>query len=173
MSLLPIFFFVPFLILHHGIQQQGIEGRAEYYFVMEIGAAVDGGKFDFEGVQLTRSGKECSLSRFNGKAPFRLSLTHETILILRGKAGQAKVVMKFKVRVRRENPINISKRVKRLLSSLSQGRLPALKPGGGPRVIAWHQNCPSWRSRNNSMGVASPCRRRLRSFEHTRISRSI
>ncbi len=98
MSLLPIFFFVPFLILHHGIQQQGIEGRAEYYFVMEIGAAVDGGKFDFEGVQLTRSGKECSLSRFNGKAPFRLSLTHETILILRGKAGQAKVVMKFKVR---------------------------------------------------------------------------
>lgn len=97
MHLLPILSILLLLTSYHAAQQQGIEGRVEYYFVMEIGAAADGGKFEFEGVQLTRSGKECTLSRFDGKAPFKLSLVHETVLILRGKAGQAKVVMKYKI----------------------------------------------------------------------------
>jgi hypothetical protein len=66
--------------------------------VVEIGAAVNGEKFEFEGVQLSRSGNESTLSRFTGKAPFKLSLVEESVLILRGKAGQAKVVMKYKVR---------------------------------------------------------------------------
>ena len=79
-------------------QQQGIEGKAEYYFVLEIGAAVDGGTFEFEGVQLSRSGRESTLNRFSGKAPFKLSLVSESVLILRGKEGQAKIIMKYKVR---------------------------------------------------------------------------
>lgn len=98
MFIIPALSLVLFLLPELAGQQQGIEGKSEYYFVIEIGAAVDGGKFEFEGVKLSRSGKESTLNHFSGKAPFKLSLVDESVLILHGKSGQAKVVMKYKLR---------------------------------------------------------------------------
>lgn len=98
MHLLTILPVILFLTSSYGTQQQGIEKGTECFFVIEIGTTADGGNFEFEGVKLSRSGNESTLSRFSGKAPFRLSLLDESVLILRGKSGQAKVVLKYKLR---------------------------------------------------------------------------
>jgi hypothetical protein len=96
MSFLPVLPLLMFLAFGPARQQLGIEERLNRYFVMEIQATDQAKRFEFEAVQLTRSGKESSLRRFDGKAPFKLSLVSETFLILRGKKGEAKTILRYK-----------------------------------------------------------------------------
>ena len=67
------------------------------YLVVEIRARDDKSEFEFEAVQLSRSGKETVLQRFDGRAPYKLSVNLYAHLIFRGKTGQGKLGIRYKV----------------------------------------------------------------------------
>jgi hypothetical protein len=78
-------------------QQSGIPQGYPKYFMMEIGPATAGERFEFELVRLSRSGKEVILQRLDGKAPFKLSLHDETFMILHAKSGRGKIVKQYRM----------------------------------------------------------------------------
>lgn len=67
------------------------------YLVVEIRARDEKSDFEFEAVQLSRSGKSAVLQRFDAKAPYKLSLNTYAHLIFRGKSGQGKLGVRYKV----------------------------------------------------------------------------
>ncbi len=104
MSILPLIPLLISFLLGLNAQQSGIPQEYPKYFMMEIGPATAGDRFEFELVWLSRSGKEVVLQRIGGKAPFKLSLYDETFLILLGKKptwspSSARVAFDFSISV--------------------------------------------------------------------------
>jgi hypothetical protein len=97
---MPILPFLPFLltfVLNSSGQQMGLQQKPEHYLIMEIGPENVGGRFEFTLVRLARSGKECDLRRLDCKAPYRLSVSDETYLILYGKSGRGKIATRYRM----------------------------------------------------------------------------
>lgn len=84
-----------------GAQQQSEKN----YLVVEIRSRDDKSEFEFEAVHLSRSGKESVLQRLDAKAPFKLSLDAYAHLIFRGKSGQGKLGVRYKVETEEKRSI--------------------------------------------------------------------
>jgi hypothetical protein len=67
------------------------------YLVIDIQPKDEQSSFEFEGACLMRSGKECTLQRLEGKAPFKISVQNAAFFFLRGKEGEGKVGYRYKV----------------------------------------------------------------------------
>lgn len=80
------------------VSQTGAQKQNEKnYLVLEIRARDDRSEFEFEAVQLSRSGKETVLQRFDARAPYKLSVNTYAHVIFRGKNGHGKLGIRYKV----------------------------------------------------------------------------
>jgi hypothetical protein len=92
------FLMVAFVSIFTPFSSQAQQGQAEKeYFVAEIRASDEKSVFEFEVALLTRSGKEAVLQRYDAKTPFKLSMENYCHLIVRGKNGQGKLGIRYKV----------------------------------------------------------------------------
>lgn len=76
-----------------------------------------------------RQGKESVLHRLDGKAPFKLSLNESVFLILRGKSGEGKVGMRYRV----------GKEEKRSFQYLNAGEAIVISFGTPGVGVSWRE----------------------------------
>jgi hypothetical protein len=129
MGLLQMFCIVVLAILNPNFQKSVPHQKDTDYLVLDIRGKEDSSKFEFEGTQLSRSGKECVLQRLDGVAPFKLSLNGAVYLILRGKSGEGKVGMRYK----------LGKEEKRSFQYLNAGEAIVISFGDSAPGVRWHE----------------------------------
>ena len=80
-----------------GHQQSSSQKTEHPYLVVEVRPRDDQSQFEFDGAHLFQIGKECVLQRLDETAPFKMSLDNTSYLIIRGKKGNGKIGVRYRV----------------------------------------------------------------------------